>query len=195
MRGKNRTRIADRDENFRVREASQDRGNVITIGRRFFHPSLDRVERTFQRFRVRFDHEDKQILLRVRWIECRTLKCFQKFLARESGIISLAPLARPAKQHVGKRLFRQVIELRTPAPRCVFGEDSREIGGFLRQHEQLRMIVEQRHQKRGAGFGLTGDETGPLIKRQLQDRHLHFATRRNQSMKRGRPSLNRVVGL
>ena len=71
--------------------------HVVAIGRRFFHPPLDRVERSPQRRRIRFDHKEQQIFLRVRRIECSDLKRFQKFFAREGSVIALAPFAWPAE--------------------------------------------------------------------------------------------------
>src|SRR5262249_4656520 len=123
--------IAKRNQNFCAWKPSENRADVITIGRSFFHPARDRVERAAQGGRVRFDHENQQILLRVRWIECRALKRFKKFLPGKGRIVALAPLARAAEEHVGERLFGEVIKLRPAATRRVFGQDSREISGFL----------------------------------------------------------------
>ena len=65
-------------------KARKDRADVITIGRGFLHPAGDRFDRSSQRGRVRFDHEDQQILLRVSRIECRMVKRLEKFVAGKS---------------------------------------------------------------------------------------------------------------
>ena len=138
------TRVAHRDENFRVRKSSKNRGNVIAIRRSFFDPASDGVERALKRRCVGFYHEHKQIFFSVCGVKRCALKCFEKFLARKCGIIAFAPFAWPAEQHVGKRLFGQVIKLCAAPARRIFCENGGEIRGLFRQDEKFGMIVEQR---------------------------------------------------
>ena len=100
LRRENRPRIPQRHQNFCVGKPTDNRANVITVGRCFLHPACDRINRAPKRCRVRFHHEDQQLLVRVCWIECRGLKRLEKFLARKCRVIALSPFARPAEQHI-----------------------------------------------------------------------------------------------
>src|SRR5439155_26933411 len=127
------------------------------------HPASYRFQRSLQRRRICFDHDLYQILVRIRGIKCRVLKGLEKFLAWKRRVIPIAPFAWATEQHVRKRLFGQVIKLRPATAWRIFGQDGRKISGFFRKNEQLGMIVEQSHQKRGARFGLAGDKAGELL--------------------------------
>ena len=102
LRCQNGTWIAERDENFCVREPSENHVDVITVGRSFFDPARDCVLRAVESGRVRVDHEHQQFFLGVCRIQCRALKPLEKFLPWKCRVIALAPFARAAEQHVGK---------------------------------------------------------------------------------------------
>src|SRR5262249_29448933 len=97
LRRQNGTRIAEGDENFCAWEPSEDRVDVITVGRSFFDPARDRVQRAPENGRIRFYHQQQQFLLCVCWIECRALKRLEKLLPWKCRIIALAPFARAAE--------------------------------------------------------------------------------------------------
>ena len=197
MRRQDRTRIAHHDEQFCLRKSREDRGDVITIRRRFLDPTAHVFKRPAKGGGVRFHHQNQQILLGVGRIECRLFEQLIKSPGRKIGIVALAPFASASEKDIGERLPGDVIELRATAARPVFSEHGWEVGRLFRQDEQLRMIVEQGNHQGGAGLGLAGDETGALIERESLDRHLHFARLdcRNHSINRGSPSLSRVDGL
>ena len=93
-------------------------------------------------------------------------ECVEKACPGKIRVIAFAAPGGTAEEHVRAGFRGEVIELRAPAARSVFCQDSRKIRGLFRQHEQLRVIVEQSGQQRGAGFGLAGDKAGALLKRQ-----------------------------
>src|SRR6202011_3933656 len=80
LRGQQRSRVAHRDEKFRMREPLEDFRNVIAIGRRLFDPAFYALERDAKNFRVRFDHQNEQIAARIRRIKSGSFKCLEKSL-------------------------------------------------------------------------------------------------------------------
>src|SRR2546428_195344 len=135
LRGQNGARIAHGDQDLCMWKASKDSADVITVGWSFFHPARDRIERASQRGGVRFDHENQQIRVCVRRIKRRRLERLEEFLAWKRRVIALAPLARAAEQHVGKRFFSEILKLRATTAWRVLREDRRKISGFFRQHQ------------------------------------------------------------
>ena len=115
---------------------------MISVRRRLLNPPFNLVELNADCLGVRFGHQGEQIALRVCRIKCNSLEHFAKFLLRKIAVFVFAPFWFAAEKDARERFFGQIIELSATISIAVFFQNSREVCCFLRQHQQLRMIIE-----------------------------------------------------
>ena len=173
LRGQKGAGIAHGDKQFCLGKTGINRRNIVAVGRCFFHPSSNPIERNPEYPGIRFDHQYQQIPVGIGGIERGLLECFQKFPVREIRVIVLPFPVFVPKQNFRPRFPGQIIKLRPPAARGVLGQSGWEISGVLWKNEKLGMAVEQGDQQGGSRFRLSGNEAGAFVKDKILIGRIH----------------------